>query len=132
MTQSPQFRDPDPTAPLTNQSEVPGALRTLGLIVAIVSLIASSGMLILLGRTETLVDVGTSISSRFEVQKQWNPVAIGAAFDWLIQGAIATAVLYALASITEDLTAMRITAKRQAVHLMTVLQRNTDRESTNV
>lgn len=119
-----QVRDPDPTAPATNASDVPVALRTFAWALLAVGIVSGCAVLYLFSRVTTVENVGTAFAPVFNEVRQWSPTGIGIGIGLMVQAGVTAAVLHALASITEDITAIRVTARRHALHAMSSPERS--------
>jgi hypothetical protein len=118
MQQTTRVPDPDPSAPRAGQSMVPYFLRLLGWIMLVAGAVAAVIWWVLFARAPLFPEFSGAAYGAWEEQTQWNAPGIALGFFSLFQGAIAAAVLHALASVVEDLTALRITLKKQALHLL--------------
>lgn len=107
----------DPRCPSRSDSSIPGTLRALGYIDLGLSIVGAIGVVLVFGQTEIVISPPGGLGIPLtETATNWWAGVIGAGL--ILQGMLAWAVLSALASIVEDVTALRITAKTAAQHIV--------------
>jgi hypothetical protein len=107
----------DPACPTSTHSTPAAILRALSGIHLGLSIVAALVIWYFFRTADVMVGVSSPIPfPQYEEQTNWT--AIGLGFAVLLQGVLSYAVLQAVASITEDVTATRITAKRIARHFI--------------